>query len=123
MQYDFDLAAINGTKIGTLNEYQDREIPLDLTGNALPEALLATGDRFNDSQVDYRFLVDDVKADLRDMEGAAIAHVAYRAGVKFRSIKSVSDVAGSGSTTDQYLANLKIALSSLSAAIPAFFKA
>ena len=67
--------------------------------------------------------MDDVKADLRDMEGAAIAHVAYRAGVKFRSIKSVSDVAGSGSTTDQYLANLKIALSSLSAAIPAFFKA
>lgn len=121
VQYDFDLAAINGTKIGTLNEYQDREIPLDLAGNALPEALLATGDRFNDSQVDYRFLVDDVKADLRDMEGAAIAHVAYRAGVKFRSIKSVSDVAGSGSTTDQYLANLKIALSSLSAAIPAFF--
>lgn len=123
VQYDFDLAQINGTKIGTLNEYQDREIPLDLAGNALPEALLATGDRFNDSQVDYRFLVDDVKADLRDMEGAAIAHVAYRAGVKFRSIKSVSDVAGSGSTTDQYLANLKIALSSLSAAIPAFFKA
>lgn len=123
VQYDFDLAQINGTKIGTLNEYQDREIPLDLTGNALPEALLATGDRFNDSQVDYRFLVDDVKADLRDMEGAAIAHVAYRAGVKFRSIKSVSDVAGSGSTTDQYLSNLKIALSSLSAAIPAFFKA
>ena len=118
VQYDFDLAQINGTKIGTLNE-----IPLDLAGNDLPEALLATGDRFSDSQVDYRFLVDDVKADLRDMEGAAIAHVAYRAGVKFRSIKSVSDVAGSGSTTDQYLANLKIALSSLSAALPAFFKA
>ena len=57
VQYDFDLAQINGTKIGTLNEYQDREIPLDLAGNALPEALLATGDRFNDSQVDYRFLV------------------------------------------------------------------
>ena len=121
VQYDFDLAQLNGTKIGTLNEYQDREIPLDLTGNTLPEALLATGDRFNDSQVDYRLLVDDVKADLRDMEGAAIAHVACRAGVKFRSIKSVSDVAGSGSTTDQYLANLKIALAALSAAVPAFF--
>lgn len=121
VQYDFDLAQINGTKVGTLNEYKEREIPLDLTGNVLPEALLGTGDRFNDSQVDYRFLVDDVKADLRDMEGAAIAHVACRAGVKFRSIKSVSDVAGSGSTTDQYLANLKIALASLSAAVPAFF--
>ena len=123
VQYDFDLAQINGTKVGTLNEYQEREIPMDLSGNSLPEALLATGDRFNDSREDYRFLVDDVKADLRDMEGAAIAHVAYRAGVKCRSIKAVSDVAGSGSTTDQYLANLKIALSSLSAAVPAFFRA
>ena len=123
VQYDFDLAQLNGTKVGTLNEYAERELPLDLAGNILPEALLATGDRFNDSKVDYRFLVDDVKADLRDMEGAAIAQVARRAGVPFRSIKSVSDVAGSGSTTDQYLANLKTALAALTAAVPAFFTA
>ncbi len=121
VQYDFDLAQINGTKIGTLNEYKERELPLDLTGNTFPEALLATGDRFNDSEVDHRFLVDDVQADLRDMEGAAMVHVAVRAGVPFRSIKSVSDVHGSGSTIDQYLANLKVALATLSAAIPSFF--
>ena len=66
--------------------------------------------------------MDDVKADLRDMEGGAIAHVALRAGVPCRMLKSVSDVAGSGSTTDQYLANLKRALAALSAAVPAFFK-
>ena len=66
--------------------------------------------------------LDTLKADLRDMEGAAIAHVALRAGVRCRMVKSVSDVAGSGSTTDQYLANLKVALASLSAAIPAFYK-
>ena len=121
VQYDFDLAQINGTKIGTLNEYADREIPLAVAG-ALPQAVLGTGDRFNDSKADHAFLVDDVKADLRDMEGAAIAHVALRAGVRCRMVKSVSDVAGSGSTTDQYLANLKVALASLSAAIPAFYK-
>ncbi len=123
VQYDFDLAQINGTKVGTLNEYATRELPLDLAGNTAPEALLATGDRFNDSEVDFRFLVDDVQADLRDMEGAAIAHVARRARVPCRSLKSVSDVHGSGSTTDQYLANLKVALASLSSAIPNFFKA
>ena len=121
VQYDFDLAQINGTKVGTLNEYADREIPLAVAG-ALPQAVLGTGDRFNDSKADHAFLVDDVKADLRDMEGAAIAHVALRAGVRCRMVKSVSDVAGSGSTTDQYLANLKVALASLSAAIPAFYK-
>lgn len=122
VQYDFDLAQLNGTKIGTLNEYTDREFPCATKG-PLPTAVLATGDRFNDSEVDYRFLVDDVKADLRDMEGAAIAHVARKAGIPFRSLKSVSDVHGTGSTTDQYLANLKVALASLSAAVPAFFNA
>ncbi len=122
VQYDFDLAAVNGTPVGTLNEYASRELPLDRAGNALPEALLATGDRFNDSPADYRFLVEDVKADLRDMEGAAIAHVARRASVPLRALKAVSDVAGAGSTADQYRANLARALTALSAAIPAFFK-
>ena len=121
VQYDFDLAQVNGTKVGTLNEYASREIPLDCAGNALPEALLATGDRFNDSPADYRFLVEDVQADLRDMEGAAIAHVACRAGVKARAIKAVSDVAGAGVTADQYRQNLACALKALSAAVPAFF--
>ena len=121
VQYDFDLAAINGTSVGTLNEYTARELPLDRAGNAFPEALLATGDRFNDSLVDYRFLVEDVQADLRDMEGAAIAHVARRANVPLRALKAVSDVAGSGSTADQYHANLTHALKALSDAIPAFF--
>ena len=119
VQYDFDLAQINGTKIGTLNEYKERELPLSVAGN-FPQAVLGTGDRFNDSKADWLFLVNDVKADLRDMEGAAIAHVALRAGVRCRMLKSVSDVAGSGSTTDQYLANLKVALDALSAAIPSF---
>lgn len=122
VEYDFDLSQLNGTSVGTLNEYQERELPLATAGE-FPTAVLATGDRFNDSEVDYRFLADDVHADLRDMEGAAIAHVARYAGVPFRSLKSVSDVHGSGSTTDQFLANLKQALASLSAAIPAFFSA
>lgn len=122
VQYDFDLVQVNGGKIGTLNEYSNRELPLRAVG-AFPDALLATGDRFNDSPIDHELLVSDVHADLRDMEGGAIAQVAMRAGVKFCSIKSVSDVYGSGSTTDQYLANLSVALEALSAAIPPFFLA
>ena len=120
VQYDFDLALINGTKVGTLNEYAERELPLAVSG-PFPKGLLATGDRFNDDPSDYRFLVEDVKADLRDMEGAAIAHVACRAGVRCRAIKSVSDLVGSGSAAKQYFANLKSALKALSAAIPGFF--
>ena len=118
VEYDFDLAAVNNTKVGTLNEYAERELPLALAGT-LPDAVLGTGDRFNDSEIDFRFLVDDVKASLRDMEGAAIVHVARRANVPCYSFKSVSDVHGSGSTVEQYLANLTRALASLSAAVPA----
>lgn len=121
VEYDFDLAAVNHTKIGTLNEYAERELPL-LTVGARPGAILGTGDRFNDSEVDFHFLVDDVKAGLRDMEGAAIAHVARRADVPCVSFKSISDVHGSGSTIDQYLANLAKALKTLSDEVPAVLK-
>ena len=117
VQYDFDLAVINNTKIGTLNEYKERELPL-MTVGTRPDAVLGTGDRFNDSEADFRFLVDDVKAGLRDMEGAAIVHVALRAEVPCVSFKSVSDVHGSGSTIDQYLVNLGKALKTLSDEVP-----
>lgn len=117
VQYDFDLAAINGTAVGTLNEYSEREFQL-LDFGDFPAAVLGTGDRFNDSEDDFRFLVDDVGASLRDMEGAAVAHVAARADVPCVSYKSVSDVHGSGSTAEQYLANLSVALEALADATP-----
>ncbi len=117
VQYDFDLSAINGTDVGTLNECDEREFPL-LDFGDLPSAVLGTGDRFNDSEEDFRFLVDDVEAALRDMEGAAVAHVAARAGVPCASYKSVSDVHGGGSTAEQYLENLSVALEALVDATP-----
>ena len=124
VQYDFDLAAINQTQIGTLNEYKTRELPLARVENRdEPEVILGTGDRFNDSDADFHFLVDDVKASLRDMEGAAFAHVALRANVPCYSFKAVSDVHGSGSTIDQYLANLSRALAALSDAVPSHLDA
>ena len=39
------------------------------------------------------------------MEGGAIVQAAKSAGVPVYSFKAISDVAGSGSTTDQYLKN------------------
>lgn len=119
VQYDFDLSVINGTKIGTLNECSEREFRL-LDFGRMPAAVLGTGDRFNDSEADYRFLVDDVKASLRDMEGAAVAHVSIHAGVPCAAYKAVSDVHDSDGipTAEQYLASLKTALEALSDATP-----
>lgn len=107
VQYDFDLCQLNDTPIGTLDEYKENFLALNTT-TKFPLRKLATADRFNDSRADNKLITKELGADLRDMEGAAIVHVCKRAQVPVFAFKAVSDVAGSGSTTEQYLQNLKI---------------
>lgn len=112
VQYDFDLTQINGTDIGTLDECRENYLPL-AASQLYPLKRLATGDRFNDSREDYKLLTEVLKADIRDMEGAAIAQVCMHAKVKFLAFKVISDLAGSGSTTEQYLSNLTLCAQTL----------
>lgn len=112
VQYDFDLTQLNGTEIGTLDECTENYIPLDICGK-YPQKSLATGDRFNDSKQDYELLTEVLNADIRDMEGGAIAQVCMHAKVPCRQYKIISDLAGSGSTTEQYLDNLSICFETL----------
>lgn len=105
VQYDFDLVQINGTEMGTLNERETPFIPCKAEGR-FEAKTLGTGDRFNDS-ADDSALLKRLGASLRDMEGAAIAHVCETAGVEFVSYKCISDVEGSGSMPEQYMENLK----------------
>ena len=112
VQYDFDLTQLNGTQIGTLDECTENYIPLAICGK-YPQKLLATGDRFNDSLADYKLLKDVLKADIRDMEGGAIAQACMHANIPCYSFKIISDSAGSGSTAEQYLSNLEICFATL----------
>lgn len=105
VQYDFDLTQLNGTAIGTLDECKENYLPL-FVASGFETKRAATGDRFNDSPADYRLLTKTLGADIREMELGAIAQVCMHAGVKCYSFKTISDVAGSGSTTEQYLKNL-----------------
>lgn len=105
VQYDFDLVQINGTEMGTLNERDTPFIPCKAEGRFAAKTL-GTGDRFNDS-ADDSALLKKLGASLRDMEGAAMAHVCETAGVEFYSYKCISDVEGSGSMPEQYMENLK----------------
>ena len=114
VQYDFDLAQLNGTEVGTLNERATPHIPL-ATDGAHPAKTLATGDHFNDDTADLP-LLERLGVGLRDMEGAAIAQVCERAGVPCRSLKCVTNVLGSGATA-QYAENLKRCLNILTAAL------
>lgn len=113
VEYDFDLAKMNGSAVGVLNEYDTPYLPLKPIAS-LPVKTLATGDRFNDSEADYVLITKTLGASLRDMEGAAIAHVCKRAGIVCRSVKCVTNVAGKGSMTGQYEENKRHCLARLS---------
>ncbi len=121
-QFDFDLIQLNGTKIGTLNEYTESYLSLNLFSLPFEQRKLATADRFNDSIDDYKLLTEELNADIRDMEGGAIVQAAYAASLPVYSVKAISDVAGSGSTTEQYLVNKDKALANLKKALPSIFE-
>lgn len=112
VQYDFDLAELNGTQIGTLDECKENYLPLSVDSD-FPARRLATGDRFNDSPSDYELLTNTLNADIRDMECGAVAQVCMHAGIKFYAYKIISDIAKSGSTAEQYFKNLELCFASL----------
>ena len=122
VQFDFDLTQLNGTKIGTLDEYQENYLALNFLKADFPKKNLGTADRFNDSPADYKLLTEELRADIRDMEGAAIVQAAYAAQLPVYSVKAISDVAGSGSTTEQFLMNKDKALQNLKAVLPVIFE-
>lgn len=122
VQFDFDLVQLNGTKLGTLNEYTENYLSLNQLKGDLKKMKLGTADRFNDSAEDFKLLTEELNADIRDMEGAAIVQAAYAAELPVYSVKAISDVAGSGSTTEQFLVNKDKALKNLQAALPDIFE-
>lgn len=122
VQFDFDLVQLNGTKIGTLNEYEENYLPLQSLQAGLKQKNLGTADRFNDSAEDYRLLTQELNADIRDMEGCAIVQAAIAASLPVYSVKAISDVAGSGSTTEQFLINKDKALQNLKMQLPGIFE-
>ena len=122
VQFDFDLVQLNGTKIGTLDEYKENYLSLNKLNAPYPVKNLGTADRFNDSVADYKLLTEELQADIRDMEGGAIVQAAYAAQLPVYSVKAISDVAGSGSTTEQFLINKDKALKNLQAELPTIFE-
>ena len=114
VEYDFDLTLINGTRLGTHNERTTPFFDCRTTGK-FPARILATGDRFTN---DERDVTDPLGlgATVKDMEGAAIAHVCELNGVPCRMLKCISDVHGKGAMTGQYKDNLAKALQSLAKA-------
>ena len=118
VEYDFDLRILNGTRLGTHNERTTPYFDCKTTGK-YPPRIIASGDRFTNNESDT---LDPLSlgATLKDMEGAAIAHVCETNGVPCRILKCISDVHGKGAMTGQYKDNLEKALGILKDAIPAW---
>ena len=76
VQFDFDLTQLNGGQIGTLDEYTENYLSFATHPLSLEKRALGSSDRFNDSRADYELLTKTLKADIRDMEGAAILQAA-----------------------------------------------
>ena len=114
VEYDFDLAQLNGTEVGVHNERKTPYFPLTTTGR-FPAKTLGTGDHFNDNVVDLP-LLERLGVGIRDMEGAAIAHVCETNGIPCRSLKCLTNVVGKGATK-AFEKNLKTALARLGAAV------
>lgn len=106
-QFDFDLRDVDGVPLGYIQEY-DRvffEGNTYKTKSVLPQKNLASADRFTEGEADNNTVLS-LGCSLRDMEGGAIAQVCASCGVPLLIVKGVSDVAGSGSTAEQYRENL-----------------
>ena len=118
-EYDFDLTQINGVSIGVIDGFDTPYMHCACLPDRpdIPRRILATGDRFNDGKTDHELIVNVLKASLRDMEGAAIAHVCKLNHVKCIEFKCVSDVAGGGSMTRQFRDNRERCLAVMSEAM------
>lgn len=113
VEYDFDLDELDHRGVGVLEEREEARIPFSGEPGG---RILATGDHFRNDDRDFE-LIRSLGCSIRDMEGAAIAHVCERNGVKCRAVKAISNVAGQGGMVDQYEVNKRKALLALSDAM------
>ena len=100
MQHDFDTSNIGDEEcfVSTVNctyfptsDFDKAKAAMDKVGLPYRTGLVATGDWFGVDCDRSRHIAEKFQPLLCEMEGCAIAQVCMRNGVKFMSLKSVSD--------------------------------
>ena len=100
MQHDFDTSNIGDEEgfVSTVNctyfptsDFDRAKAAMDKVGLPYRTGLVATGDWFGVDCERSRHIAEKFQPLLCEMEGCAIAQVCMRNGVKFMSLKSVSD--------------------------------
>lgn len=114
VEYDFDLSEVNGTSVGVHDERVTPYFVLQPKG-LFPAKTLGSGDHFTESEAETA-LLRRLGVEIRDMEGAAIAHVCEANKIPFTAIKAITDLIGAGAVSD-FRRNLPLALARLDAAL------
>ncbi len=100
--YQFDISAINGTKVGQYGDKVDEFFYLDenlitailsAVGKPMRKVAVASGDKFVSSFADKKHLNQDFGCDICEMELAGLAIACERNNLPLASIKVVSDKA------------------------------
>ncbi len=105
-QYDFDLSGLDNVSVGYIQDFDTVYFyPKTENLSFLPVASLATSDRFTEKKADIQ-TISDLKCDIFDMEGGAIAQVCTANKTPFYIIKGVTDTHGSGNDANTFYQNL-----------------
>ncbi len=110
-QHDMDTSAIGDPKglVSGINmiyfdaDLRARELLLSEAsrlGLSVKSGTVATGDRFIADPVDKRRIATDFSASVCEMEGCAIAQIAYVNGTPFAVVRAISDSADGEATMD-----------------------
>ncbi len=116
IEFDFDLSHIDNVPVGKLEDFDTPNIEIinDLK-LSYPTGVLASGDHFYYKEANENIFTE-LGATLKDMEGAAVAHVAKLNNSPLLIVKSLSDVVG-GKFISQYQENVRKASASLASAL------
>ena len=105
-QYDFDLSALDNVPVGYIQDYDTVYFyPKTDKLAFLPTVGLASSDRFTEKLADVN-TISDLKCNIFDMEGGAIAQVCRANCTDFYIFKGVTDVHGSGNDVNTFYENL-----------------
>ena len=133
VQHDMDTSAIGDPKglVSGINKifFDADKAAADIVADAarrlgftVHSGIIASGDKFIADKADKERISSDFGAAVCEMEGAAIAHVAFVNGTRFAVIRAVSDSADDGSSMD-YMQFLPIAAERSSAITLALIEA
>ena len=103
-------------------EVHSRVLPrLQAKGLGVADGVVGTGSSFDPSQADIAGL-KSVAATVKEMEAAAVAFVAARHSCNFVCVKTITDIVGDETGSDDFQRNLRSSMEALGALMPALLE-